>query len=292
MSKRTDKKGRSKGILAPFAAMEHYVQNSLAYRKLPSTARAAYLEVLACYDGGNNGKIALSARELGDRLGMNKATASRALEKLQLHGFVFVTRRSSFHRKLKLSAEYRLTAFKCDRTGELASKLFMRWKPETQNTVAWAQLCGCTSATEDKKRRRKQTEQLHPCNHEGPKRPVHGCTHAPHLESAIGSPVTSTASKAKAGAANYRAGVPTSPLHSRNPIAVNSPAHGPDSFTIVTGQPLKSLLEIELSIPDDFHSGLSWPSAFEANPLNAALARLGGSIKRAERPSSTTHKAA
>ncbi len=210
-----DKIGRSKGTLAPFAAMEHYVQNSLAYRKLPSTARAAYLEVLACYDGSNNGKIALSARELGDRLGMHKATASRALERLQLHGFVFVTQRSSFHRKLKLSAEYRLTAFKCDRTGELASKLFMRWNPEIQNTVAWAQLCGCTSATEDEKRRRKQTKQLHPCNQEGPNDRVHGCTHAPHLESAIPSAASHTASNAQPHTANQRAGVKASTLEAR-----------------------------------------------------------------------------
>lgn len=191
MSRRkSNRTGRSKGSLTPFVALERYILNSAAWRSLKPMARAAYVEIASAFDGRNNGKIALSARQLGEALGVDKATASRAISELQAHGFIETARRSSFTCKVKLSAEYRLTAYRCDVTDALPTKAFMRWQPEIQNSVAPAQPHGCTSATVDEKRRRKQIIQLHQRNRETPKPQGHGCTSAPHLESTMGgSPI-------------------------------------------------------------------------------------------------------
>lgn len=287
-ARKADKRGRSKGSLGSFVAVERYLLNSKAWLHLKPMARACYVEMAMAYNGSNNGRIAYATRVMAERLGVDKATASRAIAELERHGFLFVTQRSAYH--IKRSAEFRLTAFKCDRSGEWASKLFMQWASEIQNTDAWVQLCGCTSATVKQKRPPKQALQLHQCNSFEDKDASHSCTSAPLLYSSHKQ--RAPLSPAKAGAANYRASVPTSPLNSQTPIATNNPAHGPDSFTTVTGQPLRSLAEIELSIPVAFEAELPWCRVSESNPLNAALARLGGSIKRAGQSPPTIHKAA
>ena len=181
-----DKTGRSKKTLTNFVALERYLLTCAAWRSMKPVSRAAYIEVAACYTGDNNGSLQISARTLGDRLGMDKATASRALHDLEAKGFIKVTRKSLFNQKLKASAEYRLTAFKCDLTGELPTKAFMRWTPELQNSVAPVQPDSCTSATEGQKTTQNSPNQLHQCNREGPKQGVNGCTHAPLLYSTIG----------------------------------------------------------------------------------------------------------
>ena len=71
-------------------------------------ARAAYAEIVYNYNGSNNGRIQMGAQTLGDRLGVNKSTASRAINQLIAHGFLEVTRPSAFTLKTKEVAEYRL----------------------------------------------------------------------------------------------------------------------------------------------------------------------------------------
>jgi Helix-turn-helix domain len=288
MSRRTDKKGRSKGSLGSFVAVERYLLNSKAWLHLKPMARAAYLELAMAYNGSNNGRIAFASRVMAERLGVDKATASRAIGELERHGFLFVTQRSAYH--IKRSAEFRLTAFKCDRTGDLASKLFMQWTFENKTSVAWMQLCGCTSATVKQKRPRKQTLQLHQCNSNAENETSHSCTSAPLLYSSHWPHAPH--SPAKAGAANYGASVPTSPLNSQTPNATNNPAHGAESFTTITGQPLCSLVEIENNIPATLEADLPWQRVSEPNELKYALARLGCSIKRAGQSPLTIHKAA
>ena len=185
MGKGANKKGRSNGN-RDFVMLERYLLKSLAWRSMKPVARCAYIEIAFGYDGSNNGHIQMAARILGDRLGMDKATASRAINELQAKGFIEISKRSSFDFKLKQCQEYRLTAFRCDVTGELPTKTFMRWTSQIQNTVAPTQLNGCTHATEGLKTTQNSPFQLHPRNRKGAKPADHGCTHAPLLYSTIG----------------------------------------------------------------------------------------------------------
>jgi hypothetical protein len=172
-----------------------------------------------------------------------------------------------------------LTAFKCDKTGELARKLFMQWSPEIQNTDAWVQLCGCTSATVKLKSKPKQALQLHQRNSFGDKEPSHSCTSAPLLYSSHWP--QAPLSPAQTGAANQRASIPSSQRNSQNPLATNTPASGPESFTTITGQPLRSLDELENEISPMLEVDLPWQRVSEQNELKAALAKLGGTIRKA-----------
>ena len=108
----------------PFVQLFNYVVDSPAFIGLSTTAQAALVHGCRKYDGTNNGQIAISARWLGERLGMSSPTASRALLELEDAGFIAVTRIGSFTRKNRLASEYRLTFHKCDATGGVATKEF------------------------------------------------------------------------------------------------------------------------------------------------------------------------
>ena len=124
---------------------------SVAWRSLTPVARASYFEIAFCYNGGNNGRIQMSAITLASRLDMGKSSAARALNELQAKGFIEIAKHSSFTLKLKMATEYRLAAFCCDVTNALPSKAFMRWKPEIQNTVLPVGPHGATGGTESQK---------------------------------------------------------------------------------------------------------------------------------------------
>ena len=101
MSSKTNKKGRNSYALSDFIALERYLLRTVAWRSLKALARAAYIEICFCFDGKNNGRIQMSARNLGDRLGVDKATASRALKELEANGSIVIVRKSHFSQKLK-----------------------------------------------------------------------------------------------------------------------------------------------------------------------------------------------
>ncbi len=279
-ARKADKRGRSGGTLGSFVAIERYLMHSKAWLDLKPMARACYLELASAYSGSNNGRIVYSARMMAERLGTGKATASRAILELEAHGFVETAQASSFQNKIRMAAEYRLAAFMCDKTGALASKGFMRWEPNIQNTVSTAIPNGFTCDTVDKKRRRKQAVQFHQRYREVQNQVLNGFTSGPLLYS--GHVPHTPHSPAKAGAANQRASVPTSPHNSQNSFAINNPAHGPDSFTTITGQPLPSLADIERTIAPTLDAALPWQRISQVDPLKAALARLGGAIRKLE----------
>jgi DNA-binding transcriptional MocR family regulator len=108
---------------------------SEAWRDLDCVARCTYIELAGRYGGpgSNNGRIPCSLRELADALRVSKQTAMRALDRLQDHGFIVQMKRGHFNFKLKHAAEWRLTEFTCDVTGELPTKDFAHWKK--QNAV-------------------------------------------------------------------------------------------------------------------------------------------------------------
>lgn len=263
MKRRADKKGRSKGSLGSFVAVERYLLNSNSWLDLKPLARACYIELASAFTGSNNGKIAFSSRIMAKRLGVGKATASRAIAELEVHGFVETAQPSSFQNKIRLAAEYRLTAFKCDKTGELASKNFMRWMPQIQKTVPPVRPYGSTHETVAASEVKKQAPRFHQRYREGKKSSANGITSEPLLYS---SHVVAASDTAQHG----RAGAPVGSAVARPATAQPSPP------LFLCPQDLPSLDALSLLMHRDFQS---W-EATKADALNEALTRLSNSLKR------------
>jgi hypothetical protein len=113
-----------------FFAVPHYILNTPAWKQFSVSARATWLEFGRVHNGLNNGRIAMSARFLGDRLGLSHDSAAKAIRELVTFGFLEVTRASSFSGK-RCATEYRLTHIKDEITGEIPSRAFQNiWKSE------------------------------------------------------------------------------------------------------------------------------------------------------------------
>jgi hypothetical protein len=126
METKLRRKQRRKPSGLPFVQQHKYMLRSSAWRSLSPIERAAYIQLALRYDDVNNGSLALSARVLELELQCDKATASRALIRLEDVGFIETAKRGTFARRNRKASEYRLTTNKCDVTGELPSKKFMR----------------------------------------------------------------------------------------------------------------------------------------------------------------------
>ena len=127
---RANKKGRSK-TRGPFILITHDLMDSPAWLDLKPSARAVYQQLLKRYNGRNNGTIAASVRALGEECRMSKDSVTPALEELISHGFVEVTREAAFTQKHKRAREFRLTAEKCDLTGEPPTRIWKIWTKVT-----------------------------------------------------------------------------------------------------------------------------------------------------------------
>jgi len=114
-----------------YFAVPHYILQTFAWRQLSVQAKAAWLQIGACFNGSNNGRIAVSCRDLANQLNISRPSAARAIIELLTFGFLERTQASSFSQK-RVAAEYRLTHLPCDRTGELATRAFQNIK-EQQN---------------------------------------------------------------------------------------------------------------------------------------------------------------
>ncbi|MER8371731.1 hypothetical protein [Mesorhizobium sp. M1406] len=130
MSSRFKRKGKAKFLL-----IEGHLIRSAAWRHATPNDRALYLEFKWRYDGFNNGRIGLSVRDAAEALGIGKNAASKSFGNLQRLGFVAVVTKGAFSVKLKRATEWLLTEYKCDVTGELPRKDFMRWRPDEKITV-------------------------------------------------------------------------------------------------------------------------------------------------------------
>ena len=128
MANRQTRKGRSRTDGA-FVKLPLFMLNSPAWLDLTPAARAAYVELTGRYNGRNNGLIALSVRDAAERCRVNKDTAAKAMTSLQEHGFVECVTPGGFSRKVRHAAEWRLTIERCDKTGALSTKAFMKWRP-------------------------------------------------------------------------------------------------------------------------------------------------------------------
>jgi hypothetical protein len=134
MPRRHNHKGRS--TTERFVSLPHWMLQSPAWRSLSPVGRSVFIELAAIYNGSNNGRIALSARDAAERVRCSKNTAARAFAELTQKGFVDLCSRGHFDRKTPHAAEYRLTLHACDRTGERSSRRFMSWHPDQLKSVA------------------------------------------------------------------------------------------------------------------------------------------------------------
>jgi hypothetical protein len=126
MPKTHNKTGRSNGN-GRFVALPHSIMQTLAWSRLSSHAKVAWLEFVRLYKGrgSNNGTLAMSSRILGERLNISKSRAAMAINQLITFGFLEPTTRASFSGKRR-AAEYLLTHLPDDRTGELPKKTYLR----------------------------------------------------------------------------------------------------------------------------------------------------------------------
>jgi hypothetical protein len=128
------KKGRSRGS-GRFVMLTFDLIGSPAWEGLSTQARAVLIQVAKRYNGSNNGRLAVSVRMLEAECCITKTTAAKAIKKLVEAGFLDVMQQGAFSNKKSMSAEYRLTWFKCDRTGEAASRA---WKSRPASETALA----------------------------------------------------------------------------------------------------------------------------------------------------------
>lgn len=124
------KNGRSKSG-PPFVQLPWFMLDSLAWQSLTPQEVVLYLAVSRLYNGGNNGTLALSARDAAERCNISKNTVTKAFASLVDKGFLEIATQGGFSRKTRHASEWRLTAWQCNRTGALPSKGFMKWRPET-----------------------------------------------------------------------------------------------------------------------------------------------------------------
>jgi hypothetical protein len=122
---------RKKGKSPPFVQIFKYMLKTPAWLALSATARAAYLQIAMRYDGANNGNIAISVRTLAAELVCGRSTAARTIVELDDAGFIEPTFIGTFSLKKRRASEYRLTCFRCDQSGRLATRRFMEWVPHS-----------------------------------------------------------------------------------------------------------------------------------------------------------------
>ena len=109
--------------------LRHRLMDSCAWLDLTTQARVVYLAIRRRYNGLNNGRLALSARDAAAMCKINKDTALKCFQALQEHGFIELAQAGAFSYKIRHAAEWRLTDERCDKTGKLASNAFRQWRP-------------------------------------------------------------------------------------------------------------------------------------------------------------------
>jgi hypothetical protein len=129
-----NRKGRSKRT-GHFVQLHTWMMATEAWRSLSPSSRVVYIEIVARYDGRNNGWLALSARDAASLCRINKDTAGKAFRELIDRGFIECVTPGGFTRKVRHATEWRLTHHLCDATGKAGSKAYMKWRPKIQNTV-------------------------------------------------------------------------------------------------------------------------------------------------------------
>ncbi|MBP2159573.1 MULTISPECIES: winged helix-turn-helix domain-containing protein [Asticcacaulis] len=122
---RHDATGRRKSG-PPFVRLFYYLMDSPAWLALMPSDRAVLMQIMRRYNGENNGYLGASIDNLASECNIRPNTASEAVKRLIAAGFVEKAQEAAFSRKDRKATQYRLTCFKCDRTGAAPSNTFRR----------------------------------------------------------------------------------------------------------------------------------------------------------------------
>ena len=124
---KTNATGRTEGE-AKHVRIYRWMLTSPAYRSLSCHARCLLVELGLRYNGDNNGDVSMSVREAAKLLGCAINTTRLAFSQLEDRGFIRLSEKGTFRLKSRHSTTWELTEW--PRDGKLATKDFMRWKPE------------------------------------------------------------------------------------------------------------------------------------------------------------------
>ena len=178
-SPRSRRSGNKQRNVSPFAMLHWMVIDSQGWHDLSLASRCAYMELVRKFDGENNGRIAMPARVLGERLNRSPAHAARALRELEDAGFIACTKQGTFRRKDRLASEYRLNVLRCDSDPPDRRWNNQKWESDsnTGEAVRWQKSALKEPTT---------PPQRHQRDCEGPIERSHGNTGETHIESTRG----------------------------------------------------------------------------------------------------------
>ena len=143
-----------------FVQLYHFIKRSQAWHDLSLPARCTLIELLDRYTGINNGMIGLGCRELSEALKCSRDTANRALTELDDAGLVRPTTVGVW--RGKRATEWRLTFYRCDKTGDLPNKSWPAYSQSDQKDALSKKLNKRERAQSD----HKDTYRYLPCGYE------------------------------------------------------------------------------------------------------------------------------
>ena len=95
-----------------FVKLTFQMLNSRAWQFLSPISVRVYVEICRRYNGGNNGKIAMSHNECAANIKAGKQTVNRAVRQLIEHGFIKIVKKGYFTGRQ--ATEYAITDFHLD----------------------------------------------------------------------------------------------------------------------------------------------------------------------------------
>lgn len=126
---KVNSKGRNVGRQR-FVMLNHWAFDGPSYRSLKPGPRALLWEFIRLYNGGNNGRIGFSQRQMSATINVaDRETVAGYVRELEAKGFIKAQRRGGFNVKVakRRATEWALTMFSIGE--ELATKDFVRWRP-------------------------------------------------------------------------------------------------------------------------------------------------------------------
>lgn len=113
----------------PFVMIRKDIFQSPAWQALRPLSRDTFVFLRSRFNGGNNGSISCSYREIAGYLHTSPATAGRAIDDLIDKGFIIVTKGAAFNMKQRQSRKYALTHEPYNNNSR-ASDEWKSWSPE------------------------------------------------------------------------------------------------------------------------------------------------------------------
>ncbi len=116
----------------PWIQIHHSLIKSPAYRSLKPNSRALLIEVMALYEGYNNGFIGLSYRQAAEAVGIGINQAKAAFDELRAKGFIVMTYKGKrISHAERIASKWEITAFDgFDSAGQPrpATKDYLNWQ--------------------------------------------------------------------------------------------------------------------------------------------------------------------